>query len=167
MRRISIPLLVFFAVFPLLAQEPFEVREAGEGPSRSFHVLHYRIDIRLDEHDQSVAGTTTVTVVPYHAGVGSIRLNAAKMAISSVTMGKETFAFMNDSSTVTIDLGRPRGPADTLALAIAYSCHPTDGMTWAAPDSGYPNKRWQIWSQEIGRASCRERGEISVEAVGC
>ena len=36
---------------------------------------------------------------------------------------------------------------DTLAVSIAYSCTPKKGLYFVQPDSGYPGKPAQIWTQ--------------------
>ena len=48
---------------------------------------------------------------------------------------------------MSIHLDRSYSPQETLKVSVQYNCSPKKGMFFNGPDSGYPNKRWQIWSQ--------------------
>jgi aminopeptidase N len=141
-------LLVICSIAALSAQVPLSITEGGEPPSRSFDVLHYAINIRIDEVKKSIDGSVAIRLVPFLPALESIRLNAGDMTIRRVTAGgSRELRFDTTRYALTIHLDAPRSPKDTLTVMIEYSCSPKQGMTWAAPDSGYPAKRWQFWSQ--------------------
>jgi aminopeptidase N len=136
-------------VLPLTAsaQSTFPVRDAGEGPDRAFDVRHYRIEVGFDETKKMVSGTTTITLVPFAPTLSTIALDAEKMDVASVTLGGTSLKFEVTPKKLLISLNRSYSYRDTLSLAIRYSCTPTRGLYFTQPDSGYPDKPWQIWSQ--------------------
>lgn len=129
------------------AQSLFPVRDEGEGPDRAFDVLHYRIEVGFDESKKMVSGTTTVTLVPFTPVLSTVELDAEKLDIASVMLGSRPVKFDAGPKKLLITLDRNYTFRDTLALAIRYSCSPSRGLYFIQPDSGYPDKPWQIWSQ--------------------
>ncbi len=140
------------------AQDMFTMQEHGEAPSRTYHVLHYKIDVTLDEAHKSVAGNVTITLIPLLTPLNTVELYATKMKIDKVTLGKKELQFDTPPDSVGIWVGttahrlivhldKSYSSKDTLNLRVDYSCTPKRGMTFAAPDSAYPKKRRQIWSQ--------------------
>src|ERR1051326_1593306 len=130
------------------AQENFTLERSGTPPSHNFDVIHYAIDVRIDEVKKTVAGKTSITLVPFFPNCEMVTLNAGKMTIGHVTLGgKKELRFDSHPYTLDVKLDKPYSWKDTLTIAIEYSCTPTKGMTFYAPDSGYPAKRTQFWSQ--------------------
>jgi hypothetical protein len=129
------------------AQSLFPVRDEGEGPDRAFDVLHYRIEVGFDESKKLVSGTTTVTLVPFIPVLSTVELDAEKLNVASVMLGSRPVKFDVGARKLLITLDRDYTTRDTLALAIRYSCTPSRGLYFVQPDSGYPEKPWQIWSQ--------------------
>ena len=130
------------------AQEILTLQENGETPSHNYDVLHYAIDVRIDEVKKSVAGKVAITLVPFFPNLEKITLNAGKMTIGRVTLGgKKDLKFDAHPYTLDVHLDKPYSWRDTLNISVEYSCTPTRGMTFYAPDSGYPSKRTQFWSQ--------------------
>jgi aminopeptidase N len=142
-------LALFLACSLTAAQDIFSLHEKGETPSRTYDVLHYKIDVRIDEQARSVEGTVTITLVPLMPHLATITLNAAEMNIAGVTLANrgKNLAFHAEPYTLTIDCDRLYTPKDTIRVAVDYSCKPKKGMTFYTPDSGYPAKRAQFWSQ--------------------
>ena len=136
-------LLVLSALFlnVVVAQEVLPHR------ARAYDVLHYKVDIRLDEAKKSVSGTTSITLTSLGTSLDSIILDAERLTIQSVSLSGNWLDFSNDSHELTLHLPRPMSPSDTLTIAIAYSCTPTKGLYFIQPDSTDPTRRHQIWTQ--------------------
>ncbi len=83
LRRLFFLLLAATAAAP--AQSVFPVRDAGEEPDRSYHVLHYDIRISVDDRDRSVTGQVTTTLVPFPSALSTLTLDAEEMAVHRVT----------------------------------------------------------------------------------
>ena len=117
-------------------------------PSRTYDVQHYRIEVRLDADKKQVIGSTTVTVVPLRSKLDSLVLHAVDMDVSSLTIaGHKPLRYVNDRKQLTVFLDRTYSVVDTLRIRVDYSCTPSAGMYFIAPDSSDPTRHRQIWSQ--------------------
>ncbi len=132
------------------AWTPFNDPENRHHPERvpSIDVLHYRIEVRVDDaRPREIEGRTTVTLQPL-AGARTIELDASDMTIASVTTAEGApLRYRPAPGRVVIDLGRDVPKGERLALTLAYSARPTAGLFWVTPDAGYPDKPWMVWSQ--------------------
>ncbi len=147
--RFLIPLflcLLFISVTP--AQEIFSPKDPGETPNRTYDVLHYKIEVKLDDMAKSVEGKVTTTFIPLFPALKTVVFDAADMKIKSVkdARGKE-LKFTSTSSNVSIEFDKPHSYNDTLIVSIEYSCKPKQGLTFNNTDGAIPGKRQQIWSQ--------------------
>ncbi|MCC6396840.1 MAG: M1 family metallopeptidase [Bacteroidetes bacterium] len=132
----------------LPAQELFPVRDRGEARDRSYDVLHYRIEVSFDEPQRTVFGTVTTTLVPFQPEFRTLMFDAEEMRIEKVTSRSgASLPFVQGPSTVTITLDRTYSLRDTVEVSTVYSCTPRKGLYFVQPDSGYPDKPRQIWTQ--------------------
>ena len=90
-------------------------------------------------------GTETLTIVPIGVPVQVLRLDAAGMKVSSVTVDGRDAEFSNDGEALSIRFAQPLVPAagggQTAAstVVIAYSCdRPMDGLTFSVPTPEIP-----------------------------
>ncbi len=115
---------------------------------RTYHVVHYKLVLSVDVTGKTCAGDALITLVPLRPLLDTVRLDAAGLAVSRVKM-KDTFLASGvDGETLAIALDKPYGLDDTLVLDIGYSVtSPQKGMYFVQPDSGYPDKQWQVWTQ--------------------
>ncbi|TLY27293.1 MAG: M1 family metallopeptidase [Ignavibacteria bacterium] len=147
---IRIIVAVCFLALPLLsrAQSVFPVRDDGEARNRTYHVVHYKIEVSFDEKKKSVIGKTQVTLVPFLSEFKNIELDAEQLDIHSVTLGLGKPArYEVEPKMLVVHLDKPYSYGDTITVAVEYSCTPKKGLYFTQPDSGYPDKHWQIWSQ--------------------
>ncbi len=119
----------------------------GEARDKSYDVLHYKIELSFDESKKMVIGKTTTTFVPYLTNFRSVEFDAGNMNFTSVSMGKKLLAFDSLATSIRITLDKEYSYKDTLTVTIEYTCIPKKGAYFIQPDSGYPNKPWQIWTQ--------------------
>jgi aminopeptidase N len=141
-------LLCCLCLPPVCAQEVFPVRDEGEARDRFFDVLHYRIEVSLDEPRRMVVGKVTTTLVPFPAVLNSVEFDAEEMLISRVSLaGGRSLTYEVKPTSIVIRLDRSYSYRDTLAISIEYSCTPRKGLYFVLPDSGYPGRPAQIWSQ--------------------
>ncbi|MBI1803275.1 MAG: HEAT repeat domain-containing protein [Ignavibacteriae bacterium] len=148
MRLLALTTFMILSLHFVSAQDAFSLSENGEAPSRSYDVLHYKLVISIDEQHKSIVGTTTITLVPIFPKLDTVILDASDMAIKSVALGStRELHFETTSNKLVVHLDTTYSFNDTLRIVIAYSCTPKKGITFTGPDSGYPHKRWQVWSQ--------------------
>ena len=147
-RPLSTLVLAVCVAIPLTAQELFPVRNGGEAADRMYDVLHYRVAVAIDEPARSVRGSVTTTLVPFPPELRTLSFDAEEMTILTATLGKNTpLKFTQQEKIVTLDLDRAYGHRDTLRVSIEYTCTPRKGLYFIQPDSAYPKRPRQIWSQ--------------------
>jgi len=130
-----------------VAQPVFKVRDEGEARSRTYDVLHYKIEVSFDEPHRSVIGKVTTSLVPFLQEFTTIDFDAEQMQIQKVTLGKKDLGFEVEPKKLIIHLDRVYSLLDTLTVSVEYSCTPKRGLYFVQPDSAYPDKPWQIWTQ--------------------
>ncbi|HEY6191854.1 MAG TPA: M1 family aminopeptidase [Bacteroidota bacterium] len=143
----AIPLLFLFVLPLARAQENVQPVFHPER-DRTYHVLHYKLNITVDEQAKTCAGEVAIRLVPLRPLFDELRLDAAEMKVSGVKLGRESCDYRLEGEGLIVDLKKPYGPADTLAFVVSYSvASPRKGLYFVGPDSGYPDKKWQVWSQ--------------------
>jgi aminopeptidase N len=148
MKRFSVLLLAAITAFELHAQELFPVRSGGETRSRTFDVLHYKIEVSFDEPQRKVIGRVSTTLVPFPSDLRQVVFDAEEMDIQRVSLTNGTsLKFTLGSKCMTISLDRPYSYRDTITLITEYTCKPHRGLFFIQPDSANPGTPWQIWTQ--------------------
>ncbi|MGB2868385.1 MAG: M1 family aminopeptidase [Bacteroidota bacterium] len=146
--KILVMILLVVLPFGSNAQTVFSANDRAETPNRNYDVQHYRIEVTLHEDTKSVDGNVTITLVPLFPRLEILNVQAGNMQIKRVTLGKNRdLQYHSSANNVSITLDKPYSYKDTLAVSIEYSCKPKNGLTFNGPDSAFPQKRPQIWSQ--------------------
>lgn len=81
-------------------------------PSRSYHVLRYRLSLHFDEPHAEVIGDEVITLRPFAAGLRKFYLNSAGLTIESVRLenagrAEAPLSYTTDESRLWITLDRP------------------------------------------------------------
>lgn len=161
MIRIQRCLLLLFSLLMILnlsfAQRPrFYFKSPTPPPEhfsreRTYDVLHTKIEVVLDEKRKTVDGKVTTKFVPLRPNFDLFELDAADMKIKKVylTNGRAlNFHFDSLAQKLKIYLDSVYSFKDTLLVAVEYFVsNPRKGLYFIQPDSAYPNKPYQIWSQ--------------------
>ena len=132
------------------AQEIFSANEPGETRNRSYHVLHYNIQVTLHDMTKSLDGKVTTTLVPLLPTLKTVVFDAGDMKIKRVTDGGgKELKYVSTPESLSIDLGRSYSNNEKVTVSVEYSCtpNPSKGLTFNNTDLKIPGKRPQIWSQ--------------------
>jgi aminopeptidase N len=113
----------------------------GEARNRSYDVLHYAIELSFDE------ARKTATIVPFQRSFTMAEFDAENMHFRSVTMNRRPLRYDSLAATIKVYMDKPYSFTDTLSVTIEYDCIPKRGVYFVQPDSGYPDKPQQIWTQ--------------------
>ena len=107
-----------------------------------------RMELALRFEDMTggrFTGTETLTIAPIGVPVTALRLDAAGMKVSSVTVDGRVAEFSNDGTELSIRFATPLAPpaaggeAPATKVVIAYSCdRPLDGLTFSSPTPEIP-----------------------------
>lgn len=116
-------------------------------PDRPGQVEHIFLDIVLDITQKTLEGTCYITLKPLRQKIKKLVLDAVDLEITSVYQDGVKQSFDYDRQQLTIYLQQPTAE-DSITLAIAYSLsNPQRGIYFIAPDSDYPHKSTQVWTQ--------------------
>ncbi|MGC8653571.1 MAG: M1 family aminopeptidase [Candidatus Kryptoniota bacterium] len=116
-------------------------------PDREFHMINVDLHLKFDLFRKKVYGSAVETIVPLRVDYDSVRLDAVDMRIEKVSMGDRILSFTYDGKKLVIGLDRKYSPDDTLTYTVVYSTVPRKGIFFVLPDTAYPERVPQIWSQ--------------------
>jgi aminopeptidase N len=140
--------LLFFIVIGTVLAQNAPAPSFHTTRERTYDVQHYKLDIKLDEKTRTCSGVVTITLVPLRPVFNSLQLDAADLNIRKVTLGVKSLQFQTTAESLNIALDRSYSTEDTLKVAVSYDVTaPAKGLYFVQPDSGYPGKQWQVWSQ--------------------
>lgn len=141
--------LVYFVSLALAQSHGVEkeLPPIHHAPDREFHMINISLHLKFDLTRKEVYGTAVEKIVPLRVDYDSVRLDAVDMRIEKVYMGDRTLGFTYDGRNLVIGLDRRYGPDDTLTYTVVYSTFPKKGIFFVLPDTAYPERVPQIWSQ--------------------
>lgn len=114
---------------------------------RLVDVQHIRLEIAPDFKTRSISGTSTLTVAPIYDDTDFMVLDACEMEIEGVSVDGKALDFNHDGENLTVYFGRKLDADKHIELAVKYSATPKRGAYFVGPDSGYPNKHTEFWTQ--------------------
>lgn len=149
----ALVVFIFIVTLPALSLQAntFKTLEGPEhhAPDRDFHIIHYSLWLSFDAPNKTLFGKEAITLTPFHSGVDSIVLDAAKMDIHSVRLLPEkNLNFDKKPQKLIIKLNKPYSSKDTLKLAIDYTVkNPRKGLFFILPKKGSDKKHFETYSQ--------------------
>jgi aminopeptidase N len=141
---------IFCILIFLICTEPLYTQNAPEhfARDRSYDVLHYKLNIAVDIKNKTCSGEVNIKLVPLRMNIDEIQLDAGEMEIKNLRLGMKGLDYEHKEDTLIVKLDKMYSFTDTLNIAISYSVKsPKKGLYFITPDSGYPNKQYQVWSQ--------------------
>ncbi|MBI3726085.1 HEAT repeat domain-containing protein [bacterium] len=119
-------------------------------PDRPFVVSHYALDARLDFDAHRIEGTARLAISTRRP-LRTLKLDAVGLEVTKVTHrgSREPLeaAFSTTDRELTIEAPAPVSAGESFDLEIAYATRPQRGLYFVGPDSQFPNKPRQAWTQ--------------------
>jgi len=116
-------------------------------PDSPGQVKHIFLDLELDIEKEHLKGICTVTLIPIRTGITSLILDAVDLEITSVTIDQIDQFFSHDGKQLKINLLQPTSDSN-IELVIKYQVYkPQRGIYFIKPNTDYPNKPTQVWTQ--------------------
>lgn len=127
--------------------------------TRTYDMKHMKMDLVLDYDARSVAGTVSSTLSPLNDNLTQIEFDAVDLNISAVGLFMDTSTasgstngiiplnFEMKAGKLVITLDRPYNSDEEITIQTTYQANPQLGLYFVEPDSAYPNKHQQIWTQ--------------------
>lgn len=117
-------------------------------PDRPGQVEHIFLDLNLDIPNQSYQGSCMIRLLPIRNDIERLTLDAVNLQIQSVNVDEQAQNFDYDGEQLTIELSEATQVGKKLLIAIAYSVEkPQRGIYFIQPDTHYPKKPLQVWTQ--------------------
>ena len=136
--------------------------------SRTWDLLHTRLDLAFDWKEQAVIGKATLRLKPYFYTQNALELDARGFSLHAIRIPMErNLPYTYDSTKISIQLPKDYNRGDTLEVEISYTAHPAlldslgleegagQGLYFINHDGSSPSKPQQIWTQgETQANSC-------------
>ena len=141
-------LIALVAVQCVFSQSLFQIRDVtGPGRQHPYNVLHYRIELSFDEPRKTILGKEIATLVPLAAPLKTVEFDAEDIFFNHIRLGRHELRFDSLATSIRVHLDREYSRQETLKIVFDYISTPKKGAYFVQPDSGYPHKPDQIWSQ--------------------
>ena len=111
---------------------------------RPFRIDRLALALVLDLPARSVDGVATLDVVRVDPGSLELELDAVGFALHEVTVDGAKAAVRYDGQTIGVPLA---GGVERATVVVSYRAQPRRGMYFLAPDSHYPARPNQVWTQ--------------------
>ncbi len=149
-KTVSLFVLSLFIPLSFLSAQPMFSNSEGpahHAPDREFHMINLGLDFHFNIKKKEVIGIATEKIVPLRKEYDSVHLNAMDMKINNIKMNGKNLQYKYDGKILSIALGKTYDLNDTLTYSVSYSTIPTKGIFFVLPDSAYPDRTPEIWSQ--------------------
>jgi aminopeptidase N len=128
--------------FPLPGDKPHYPRD------RSVDIQHVRLEFTLDIERARIEGSVAHTFSPINDGVASLELDAVGLEIKRASLGDgRDLSYSLSDGRLRIDLDRPRNAGEQVSVVVEFAGSPRRGLYFIRPDEGYPEKRYEAWTQ--------------------
>jgi aminopeptidase N len=118
---------------------------------RYYDVVHYKIEVSFDEAKKLVFGKAATTFVPLKNRFDTLSFDAVGLNVKKISMANGTkLKFKSRENDLWIKLDRGYSTYDTITVTTEYWTKPEKGLYFVQPDSGFPQKPQQIWTQGEG-----------------
>ncbi|HEY2486682.1 MAG TPA: M1 family aminopeptidase [Candidatus Binataceae bacterium] len=114
---------------------------------RAVDILHIKLDVALDFERKRIAGTATHRLTAIVDELKTLEFDATELEIGSVRVGRESASFQSQDGKVQVTLPRALKAGAEVEVAIEYSGAPRRGLYFVGPDSAYPDKPVEAWTQ--------------------
>jgi len=113
-----------------------------------YQLDNLKIIASFDERAGTVFGDVTNTVTTIHPSTTYLDFDSADLRYTSVgEPDGQKLRYQTFGETLRIYLSKPADVGSTIAIETKYTTHPTKGVYFVHPDSYYPDRPWEVWSQ--------------------
>ena len=138
---------------------PDKLPEYKAATTRTFDLLHTRLEISFDWEEEAVEGKAVLSLRPYFFPTDHLVLDAKGFEVHAIHLENETaLKYENDGAQLHIHLDQTYERTDTVEVFIEYTARPSasggsmaitsdQGLFFINSDGADPNKPRQIWTQ--------------------
>jgi aminopeptidase N len=129
------------APFALPGDEPHFPRD------RVVDLKHVKLTVKFDLDAKQVIGTAELTMQAVTGTVRQLELDCEDTEVGSVKVGGTSARYTVTDRHLIVELPTPLAAGRPFVVAVDYVATPRRGIYFTGPDSGYPDKPVQIWTQ--------------------
>ena len=141
--RLSAALLLLALLAPVVAlraDEPY-------ARSRDYHLQNARIALRFDLEQRKVIGEVRHTLAALRDGLTRLAFDSVGLTVASVTVGGRPAKFETTATQLLVSLDHPAKRDEKFEVTIRYEGRPKKGLYFVLPDSNYPDRPREVWTQ--------------------
>jgi len=118
---------------------------------QTFDVQHYALRMSFDRPNKKVIGDTIIRLKPLKSGFSEVKLDAAALNFSSITLEPSDTAlkYRISGEKVFVMLDRSYSPEEIISIRFRYSATPKKGIYFTSGqiENVKENRSGQIWTQ--------------------
>ncbi|MFN2462410.1 MAG: M1 family aminopeptidase [Candidatus Dormibacteria bacterium] len=111
------------------------------------NIRHTRLELRVDPHAGTLAGTATHSLTPIARPLRRLPLNLVELTVDRVTLNGKALEFDHREGVLEVKFKTPVPVGREVEVSIQYHGSPRTGLNFTAPDPAYPDRPVQAWSQ--------------------
>jgi aminopeptidase N len=115
--------------------------------SRDYDLQHSKIALRFDVAQKQITGDVTHTLAVLRDNTARISFDSVGLTIHSVTVDRAPATFETTDTKLIVALPVPAKTGQKFEIEIKYDGKPSKGLYFVLPDSGYPDRPTQVWTQ--------------------
>lgn len=113
-----------------------------------YWLTHVKLVLSFDERKGDEFGDVTNSVVVVQPQTHWLDFDSADLRYSWVGFaGGPSLHYQVFGHTLRVFLPSTASPGKAIAVETRFSAHPTKGLYFVRPDSAYPDRPWEVWSQ--------------------
>jgi aminopeptidase N len=114
----------------------------------SYWLTNVKIVLSFDERKGDETGDVTNSVVVVRRQTKWLDFDSADLHYSWVGLASgKTLQYLTFGHTLRVYLPATASPGNAFAIEARYRAHPTKGLYFVRPDTAYPDRPWEVWSQ--------------------
>ncbi|MFT7249138.1 MAG: aminopeptidase N, partial [Arcticibacterium sp.] len=119
--KIFLGLLLFLKVYLAQSQEVYQASN-----TKDFDLIHTKLELIPDWTTNHLNGTAYLTLKPWFYEQDTLILDAKGLEIKSLQINGRESAYAYNDVKLSIPLGRPFEPTETIEVAIIYVAKPDE-----------------------------------------
>jgi aminopeptidase N len=132
--------LLLSSTLCLRADEPY-------ARSKDYDLQHSKVALRFDLEQKKVIGDVTHTLTRLREGVEKVSFDSVGLQIQSVKVNKTEAQFSTTDRKLIVNLPKSGKIGEKYEIEIKYEGKPAKGLYFILPDTEYPNRPKQVWTQ--------------------
>ncbi|MFZ5515838.1 MAG: M1 family aminopeptidase [Candidatus Zhuqueibacterota bacterium] len=114
---------------------------------RNYDTQHIKLQLTFQLPEKLLSGKATLTIVPLESKLTTIKLHAKQLDILSILLNEaDSLSFTTDLDVLQITLPRAYSTSEKITISIHYTCQPSSGLHFNAPNAEDPDCPVQIYS---------------------